>query len=150
MTNQDTTWYIIIMQYFCHITFCKRLQMSHSTKFCKSCRISLLHLHSFQQASSYWSPGIFFKRTADCFSVSKMYRNDSEVSDRKASKSPPELPSSQQSFLIFSTGLLLRKPSQYWMYCKEDIFVLVTGHYLVLGHGKLWSVRERILQFLWH
>lgn len=41
MTNRDTTWYIIITQYFCHIKFCKRLQMSHSKKFSKSHRASL-------------------------------------------------------------------------------------------------------------
>lgn len=118
MTNWDITWYIIIMQYFCHVEFCKRLQMSHNTKFCKSRCISLLYLHPFQQASSYWSPGIFFKRTASCINVLRCPEMTLRFQTKKQVQSPPALPSFSQSFLIFLDAITPEKafPRFYTIY----------------------------------
>lgn len=101
------------MQYFCHIKFCKRLHMSHSTKLCKSRRLSLLHPIFSVASLLFLSPHIFSKGLTIVLMFLR-YRNDSEVSDQKQVQSLPALPSSyqklSQSCFFFLTKLILRVP----------------------------------------
>lgn len=149
LTNLDTTWYIIITQYFCHITFCKRLQMSHSIKFCKSCHISP-YCTLILSASLLLLEALAFssKRTASCFNVSKMYRNGWGFRLKgKCSHHLHCLPPSKASWFFWTDRSWKSPPILNAL--QRIHFVLPAGHYLALGCNNQWFLRGRMTQNSW-
>lgn len=113
--------------------------------------LSLLHLNSFQQACSSWSPHIFSKGLTIVLMFLRCTEMTLKFQTKKQVQSPPALPSSYQkaSRVFFLTKLILRKPSQHWMYSNKYILCCLQGIIWFLGDHELWSLRAKMLQLLW-
>ena len=76
--------------------------------------LSLLHLNSFQQVCSSWSPHIFSKGLTIVLMFLRCTEMTLKFQTKKQVLLPPALPSSQQKASgVFLTESLLRKPSQH-------------------------------------
>lgn len=120
--------------------------MSHSLKFCRSCHTSL-YCTLILSASLFLLEfsGIFFQRTANCFEVSKMDRNEwgfgleGKCSHHLLAKLPD-----------FSGQMAPEKTLPPWDVLQRIHIIPSQGRYLALGHNKQRFLRGRMPQLPWH
>lgn len=136
MTNQGTTWYIIISS-LATLNFAKGCTWVTAQSPARAAASLSIAPQFFSASQLLLEPSPLLKRTDNCLNVSKMHRNDSEVSDQKASAvTSCTAFLLAKSFRSFLARIAPEKALLTQTVLQRIRFMLSTEHYLVLGSSR--------------